>query len=328
MINVYFDSGTTNSRIFVLEGGHVLYHEKASTGCRDAALAGDSSILTRTLWWLYQNALDTLHVKDEQVQGIYLSGMATSPSGLQEVEHLSLPAGLRELRENIVSYRENSFFHRELLLIPGLKTCARGVMVSPEEAFLVNNVRGEETEILGILCETGFADCAVLLPGTHTQAAVVENGRIIDLLSTVTGELYGAILQDTIIGSSIEEGPLNTEWVKKGVQALRRFGFNRALYITRSLDLFSHTTGGERKSFLEGVVNGGAVAETLSVIGCHPHIRDIVIYGSQDQYAVLRAAAEVLPENKRFIFHHVEVNPGFPMSVRGIMVLCKDISST
>ena len=84
--------------------------------------------------------------------------MATSPSGLQEVEHLSLPAGLRELRENIVSYRENSFFHRELLLIPGLKTCARGVMVSPEEAFLVNNVRGEETEILGILCETGFAE--------------------------------------------------------------------------------------------------------------------------------------------------------------------------
>lgn len=49
MINVYFDSGTTNSRIFVLEGGNVLYHEKAGTGCRDAALAGDSSILTRAL---------------------------------------------------------------------------------------------------------------------------------------------------------------------------------------------------------------------------------------------------------------------------------------
>lgn len=248
MINVYFDSGTTNSRIFVLEGGHVLYHEKAGTGCRDAALAGDSSILTRALWRLYQNALDTLHIKDEQVQGIYLSGMATSPSGLQEVEHLSLPAGLRELRENIVSYRENSFFHRELLLIPGLKTCARGVTVSPEEAFLVNNVRGEETEILGILCETGLTDCVVLLPGTHTQAAVVENGRITDLLSTVTGELYGAILQDTIIGSSIEEGPLSTEWVKKGVQALRRFGFNRALYITRSPGaLFIHYRRGTKK---------------------------------------------------------------------------------
>lgn len=328
MINVYFDSGTTNSRIFVLEGGNVLYHEKAGTGCRDAALAGDSSILTRALWRLYQNALDTLHIKDEQVQGIYLSGMATSSSGLQEVEHLSLPAGLRELRENIVSYRENSFFHRELLLIPGLKTCARGVTVSPEEAFLVNNVRGEETEILGILCETGLTDCAVLLPGTHTQAAMVENGRITDLLSTVTGELYGAILQDTIIGSSIEEGPLSTEWVKKGVQALRRFGFNRALYITRSLELFSHTTGEERKSFLEGVVNGSAVAEALSVIGRHPHIRDIIIYGNQEQYAVLRAAAEVLPENKGFIFHHVEVNPGFPMSVRGIMALCKEISGT
>ena len=215
MINVYFDSGTTNSRIFVLEGGRILYHDKAGTGCRDAALAGDPSILTRALRRLYQNALDTLHIKDEQVQGIYLSGMATSSSGLQEVEHLSLPAGLRELRENIVSYRENSFFHRELLLIPGLKTCARGVTVSPEEAFLVNNVRGEETEILGILCETGLTDCAVLLPGTHTQAAMVENSRITDLLSTVTGELYGAILRDTIIGSSIEEGPLSTEWVKK-----------------------------------------------------------------------------------------------------------------
>ncbi len=46
MINVYFDSGTTNSRIFVLEGGRILYHDKAGTGCRDAALAGDPSILT------------------------------------------------------------------------------------------------------------------------------------------------------------------------------------------------------------------------------------------------------------------------------------------
>ena len=89
MINVYFDSGTTNSRIFVLEGGRILYHDKAGTGCRDAALAGDPSILTRALRRLYQNALDTLHIKDEQVRGIYLSGMATSPSGLQEVEHLS-----------------------------------------------------------------------------------------------------------------------------------------------------------------------------------------------------------------------------------------------
>ena len=49
MINVYFDSGTTNSRIFVLEGGRILYHDKAGTGCRDAALAGDPSILTRAL---------------------------------------------------------------------------------------------------------------------------------------------------------------------------------------------------------------------------------------------------------------------------------------
>ena len=75
---------------------------------------------------------------------------------------------------------ENRFFHRSLYLIPGLKTCPRGVRVSPEKAVLVNNVRGEETEIMGILQATGMDSCAVLLPGSHTQAAIVENGKITD----------------------------------------------------------------------------------------------------------------------------------------------------
>ena len=324
MIYAYFDSGTTNSRIFLLENGQILYHSKIKTGCKDAALAGDSSVLIEALWKLYQNALVAMHLQDEQIRGIYLSGMATSANGLQEVEHLPLPAGLKELRENMVEYPENRFFHRSLYLIPGLKTCPRGVRVSPEKAVLVNNVRGEETEIMGILQATGMNSCAVLLPGSHTQAAIVENGKITDLLSTVTGELYGAILQDTIIGSSVTEAAPQPDWIKQGVLALRRFGFNRALYITRSLDLFSDTKSGERKNFLEGVVNGDMVLEALRVIQRHPSIQDVIIYGSCDQYTILQAVAEVSPGFENFSLHHVEADPDFPMSVRGIMALCEE----
>ncbi len=187
-----------------------------------------------------------MRLQDEQIHGIYLSGMATSANGLQEIEHLPLPAGLKELRENMAEYPENRFFHRNFSLIPGLKTCARGVRVSPEEAFLVNNVRGEETEIMGILQATGMDSCAVLLPGSHTQAAIVENGKITDLLSTVTGELYGAILQDTIIGSSVADAPPN------------RIGYNRVFWLSDVSDLIGLSTSLDLWIFfpIQKAVNG------------------------------------------------------------------------
>ena len=325
MIYAYFDSGTSNSRIFLLKNGQVLYHATVQTGCRDAALAGNSSILVQALWELYQNALKALQLQDDQVCALYLSGMATSSNGLLEVEHLSLPVNLSQLRHHCVSYLENSRFHRTFLLVPGLKTCPRGIRVSPEEAFRVNNVRGEETEIMGILRYTGLTSCVILLPGSHTQAAVVENGNITDLLSTVTGELYGAVIKDTIIGSSVNcTACCQPQWVQRGVMALRQFGFNRALYITRSLELFSETTAEERKSFLEGVINGDMILEAIRVLRRHPPIQKLVIYGSPEQLLVLQAAAEACPEAKGLDFLHVTANPDFPMSVYGIMALCEN----
>lgn len=319
MITVYYDSGTTNSRIFLLKDGCVLHSEKVKIGCKDAALAGDPGVLVQALYGLYINALSACTLQDSDVNAIYLSGMATTPSGLMEVEHLSTPAGAQELRENIALYEENTCFHRTFHLIPGLKTAPRGVRVSPQEAALVNNVRGEETEVLGILRQTGLTNAAILLPGSHTQTAIVENGRVVDLLSTVTGELYDAVVNRSIIGSSVGEGNTDPAWVKQGAEALQTHGFNRALYITRSLELFADTTPLQRKSFLEGVINGGTVQELLHVLQRYPAIRNVIVYGGAEQHAVLAAIAEAY--GAPMAFTHLPPDPNCPMAVYGVMAL-------
>ena len=319
MITVYYDSGTTNSRIFLLENGRVLHSEKVKVGCKDAALAGDPGVLVRALYGLYTNALAACSLQDKDVDAIYLSGMATTASGLMEVEHLSTPAGAQELRANMALFEETTCFGRSFHLIPGLKTAPRGQRVSPAQAALVNNVRGEETEVLGILRQTGLTDAAILLPGSHTQTVIVENGRIVDLLSTVTGELYDAVVNRSIIGSSVGEGETDPAWVRLGTKTLLEHGFNRALYVTRSLELFSDTTPAQRKSFLEGVINGGTVQELQRVLMARPAIGTVVVYGSKEQHTVLSAAAEAcgfpLP------LSHLAPDPACPMAVYGVMAL-------
>lgn len=117
--------------------------------------------------------------------------MISCPSGIVEVEHLPAPVDAGTLRENVAVYRDDRFFNRELEIIPGIKTLERGALVPPELAASVNIMRGEEIEVFGILRanpELSKGTCVFVLPGSHTQAVLVKDGRIEDISSNITGE--------------------------------------------------------------------------------------------------------------------------------------------
>jgi len=79
MINVYYDSGTTNTRIYLMKEEKVLDQLFLEAGTRDSAISGDRSVLIRKLKEGYDALLERNSLDDSDVEDIYLSGMITNP---------------------------------------------------------------------------------------------------------------------------------------------------------------------------------------------------------------------------------------------------------
>ncbi len=261
---IYYDSGTSNSRIYVLDSkGQVVFGKKEAVGSKDSAIAGNNQALIQGLKKLYDAALHKLHIQESDIGEIYVSGMATSPYGLKEVPHMILPVTAKTFAEHIVRFYEEACFQRELCLIPGLKTADRDISG-------VNNMRGEEMEILGVLDKIremcGEQDTAVIFPGSHTHVTCVNGNDIKGIVSNFTGELFHALRTGTILSPILDVKvgveDLNPDEVRRGVENLEKMGFNRAMYICHAMGLFRHGNPKDRFSYAEGVINGG-VRESL-----------------------------------------------------------------
>ena len=217
---LYYDSGTSNTRAYLLDRDFsVRYTAKKAVGSKDSAIAGSNRVLIDGLWELYTGVLAANGLEGEDISAIYASGMITCAYGLKEVPHLALPITVEGFAGSLVPFLEDTRFHREIILVPGLKTVH-------DDINFVNNMRGEQ---------------------------------ITGIISNFTGELFHAIQKDTILSPVLQwDGtPPDRDMVRKGYENLEKFGFNRALYICRAMDAFGEGTPHQQFSYGEGVILGG-----------------------------------------------------------------------
>ena len=97
------------------------------------------------------------------------------------------------------------------------------------------------------------------MPGSHTHIALVEGDKVTGILSSMTGELFYALKTSTILSAVLSEKTegLDPDMVRLGVHNLDTYGLNRAIYICHAMRLFGKGTPLQRKSYAEGVINGG-----------------------------------------------------------------------
>lgn len=254
---LYYDSGTSNTRAYLLDRDfQVRYTVKKAVGSKDSAIAGSNRVLIEGLWELYNSVLSANALEEGDISAIYASGMITCAYGLKEVPHLALPLTVEELAGGLVPFWEGTLFHREIVLVPGLKTVH-------DDITFVNNMRGEEIEIVGALDELQSMgaphDLALILPGSHTHVTCLQGEQITGIISNFTGELFHAIQTETILSPVLQwdGSPPDRAMVLKGYENLEKFGFNRALYICRAMDAFGEGTPAQRFSYGEGVILGG-----------------------------------------------------------------------
>ena len=139
---LYFDSGTSNTRAYLLDRDfQVKYVAKKAVGSKDSAIAGSNRVLVEGMKALHDQVLAENGLTEGNISAIYASGMITSPYGLKEVPHLPLPMTVKTFADSLYPFREDTCFHRDIILVPGLKTLS-------DDFSFVNNMRGEEIEII------------------------------------------------------------------------------------------------------------------------------------------------------------------------------------
>lgn len=293
---LYYDSGTSNTRAYLLDRDFaVKYTVKKAVGSKDSAIAGSNAVLIRGLKELYDNVLSANGLEEGDISAIYASGMITCAYGLKEVPHMALPLTVEGFAGNMVSVLEDTCFHREIILIPGLKTVN-------DDITYVNNMRGEEIEIIGALDELQSLgapeDLAMILPGSHTHVTYLQGEQITGIISNFTGELFHAIQKETILSPVLtwDGSQLDREMVLKGYENLQKFGFNRALYICRAMDAFGEGDPAQRFSYGEGVILGG-VRQSLEYYCQHfwPKCRTAALVSDEFMYQLFSILFEDSP---------------------------------
>ncbi|WP_350066435.1 2-dehydro-3-deoxygalactonokinase [Roseitalea porphyridii] len=86
-------------------------------------------------------------------------------------------------------------------------------------------MRGEETQIVGAAA-MGQLEGTFVLPGTHSKWALVRARRVEAYATYMSGELYAALRDHSILGNFMRPGPLSEEGLRLCVEAARRSGAN------------------------------------------------------------------------------------------------------
>lgn len=298
----YFDCGTSTTRGYLVQDGKVKSSVKRNIGSKDVSISNDNSILISAMREIYEAVLTEEKLRDCDINSIYASGMVTSPYGLVEVKHAAVPMDSRKMKENIYTYHEKIAFNRNIYLIPGLKTTNNNVTI--ENIDQINNVRGEEIEVLGIINHIPqnwkSSRYVIILPGSHTHSILMEGDTLLDIFSTFSGELFHAVTKSTILSDSTkaEDHFPDSMSVKMGCSNLKKYGLARSIYIVHAMKVFDVGSNQKRNDCLNAVINASAVQSlSLNIDSKWKGVKNIAVYGDERMLAIyLEAINHFIPE--------------------------------
>jgi 2-dehydro-3-deoxygalactonokinase len=184
---------------------------------------------------------------------VIAAGMVGSAQGWREVPYVDTPAAIDALVGGIVrvATARGTLLH----IVPGVI----------ERGELPNVMRGEETQIVGALAgdpKLGANGASVLvgLPGTHAKWADVQGERIEAFHTFMTGELFAALRNHTILGRTMSEpAQPDTEAFLRGVIVAKNdnhAGLLATIFSTRTLGLTAQLQAEQQPDYLSGLLIG------------------------------------------------------------------------
>ena len=270
---VCIDWGTSSFRAYLVSlDGAILERSESARGILTVAKGEHETVLAQIIGgWLSAGALPIL-----------MSGMIGSRQGWLEAPYAQCPVDLPEIAAAMATIETRTL--GAIGLVPGVSAFDRDG--APDV------MRGEETQILGALAAMNRIDGTFVLPGTHSKWARVEAGRIISFATYMTGEVFAALKDHTILGRLMEAAPADDAGFAEGVRAAARLerpgDLLHAIFMTRTLGLFDRLGPGQLSDYLSGLLIG---AELLS--GAQG-AQEAIVIGSPALTARYCAAGDIL----------------------------------
>ncbi|MEP6732082.1 MAG: 2-dehydro-3-deoxygalactonokinase [bacterium] len=191
------------------------------------------------------------------------SGMVGSAQGWVQAPYCDCPATAHALGQHLVRVPDV-----DLHVVPGVTTSG----AEPDM------MRGEETQIVGAM--ERYPELAVrsliVLPGTHSKWASIENGAIQSFSTYITGELFSVLSTHSILGrpardATHESGDLHQinadRAFEHGVLAVRdqSRALSSLLFSTRARVLAGHMQPSESLDYLSGLLIGDEIRSALEL---------------------------------------------------------------
>ena len=183
---------------------------------------------------------------------VMAAGMITSRQGWIELPYLPCPASAADLARALHMHTTAS--GRRIAFATGLSYRAPNGM--PDV------MRSEETQVFGSL-DLGLNH--FVTPGTHSKWITTKGEAITRYKTYVTGEVFAALKDHTILGRLMKPGPEDEEAFAMGVRAALDdpAGFLHRIFSARSLGLFGELAPEAISSYLSGQVIGTEVAHAI-----------------------------------------------------------------
>jgi 2-dehydro-3-deoxygalactonokinase len=232
------DWGTTNRRAYLLLNGIVVGDENRGVG------AGSLSPSQ------YPDEIATIR-RSLGDYPILCAGMVGSRIGWRELPYTGLPAGIATIAAKVVEVAP------EVRIIPGVARCD-----TPQDVM-----RGEEVQLLGaVLADLVPDDAIVCQPGTHSKWARIEEGKLVDFVTAMTGELFALLRDHSLLASQLGEPALPGPAFAEGVDRGRSGDLPTELFQIRAAGLLGKVRDEHAGSQVSGLLIGCEVAARLRTL--------------------------------------------------------------
>lgn len=255
------DWGTSSLRIWVIGvDGSILQTISADQGMSKLAPNQYEGILLELCGaWLQTDSATT----------VIVCGMAGSREGWQQAPYMEAPLAVATNEQPIFVPTVDP--RLSVYITPGL------MQMDPAEVM-----RGEETQVKGLLSHYPNFDGIVLLPGTHSKWVVVAHKRIETFSTYMTGELFAILSEHSVLRQALD----SNEWSQNDFDSGLMQAFERPVDLTtrlfhlRAESLLRKTRPERLKARLSGELIGMELASICAKRDIDQATKDIAIIGA------------------------------------------------
>lgn len=269
------DWGTSNLRAWALSReGEVLQQAVSERGM--AALSPDQfepALLALIESWLAA----------DRVTPVIACGMVGARQGWREAPYATLPcpplAAARRVRPAVRDPRI------DVQILPGL------CQTQPADVM-----RGEDTQIAGVLHERPGFEGVICLPGTHCKWVEICQGRVVRMQTFMTGELFALLSRQSVLRYALQPEGEAPAWdqgaFNEAVEAMQVHPetLSSALFGLRAGHLLQGLSTTSGLARLSGLLIGAELAAARPFWSGHP----VCVVGDRGLPARYRAALDLL----------------------------------